>query len=118
MRIANISLSTTELEANKRFYADVLGVPVRGEHERMVVFEGNLVIDAAHGNPPTTGAHVMLVDDDLDAVADRLAAASVACRRNPWGSLSLTDPDGRMVEVMSTEAWDRAVAASQAASSS
>jgi catechol 2,3-dioxygenase-like lactoylglutathione lyase family enzyme len=113
MRVANISLSTNDLEANHRFYAEALGVPVLGVHERMVVFEGNLVIDAAHGNPPTTGAHVMLVADDLDAVAGRLAEASVPCRRNPWGSLSLSDPDGRMVEVMSTEAWDRAVSASR-----
>ena len=111
MRVANISLSTQDLDANRRFYAEVLGVPLAGEHERMVVFEGNLVIDAAHGNPTTTGVHVMLVADDLDAVAERLAAASVSCRRTPWGSLSLSDPDGRMVEVMSTAAWDRAVAA-------
>lgn len=111
MRVANISLSTKDLNANRRFYAEALGVPVRGEHEGMIVFEGNLVIDAAHGNPPTVGAHVMLVADDLDEVADRLAAASVACRRTPWGSLSLSDPDGRMVEVMSRTAWDRAVAA-------
>lgn len=112
MRVANISLSTSDLDANRRFYADVLGVPVAGDHEKMVVFEGNLVIDAAHGNPPTTGAHVMLVADELDAVADRLAAAEVTFRRTPWGTLSLCDPDSRMVEVMSTAAWDRAVASS------
>ena len=111
MRIGNISLSTQDLAANRRFYAEALGVPVRGDHGQMVVFEGNLVIDAAHGNPPTTGAHVMLVADDLDEVADRLSAADVACKRTGWGTLWLSDPDGRMVEVMSSEAWDRALAA-------
>jgi catechol 2,3-dioxygenase-like lactoylglutathione lyase family enzyme len=113
MRIANISLSTNDLDANRRFYAEVLGVPMLAAHERMAVFEGNLVIDAAHGNPTTTGAHVMLVADDLDDVAGRLEGASVPCKRTSWGSLSLSDPDGRMVEVMSTEAWDRAVAANR-----
>jgi catechol 2,3-dioxygenase-like lactoylglutathione lyase family enzyme len=76
MRVANISLSTNDLEANHRFYAEALGVPVLGVHERMVVFEGNLVIDAAHGNPPTTGAHVMLVADDLDAVSNMIGGYS------------------------------------------
>ena len=110
MRIANISLSTSDLAANRRFYAEVLGVPVVGDREKMAVFEGNLVIDAAHGNPPTTGAHVMLVADDLDAIAGRLTGAGVEFHRTPWGTLSLCDPDSRMVEVMSTDAWDRAVA--------
>lgn len=111
MRVANISLSTNDLGANRRFYAEALGVGVVGDHDKMVVFEGNLVIDAAHGNPPTTGAHVMLVADDLDEVFARLSAASVPARRTAWGTLSLSDPDGRMVEVMSSEAWARAVAA-------
>jgi catechol 2,3-dioxygenase-like lactoylglutathione lyase family enzyme len=113
MRIANISLSTSDLAANRRFYGEVLGVPIAGDHERMAVFEGNLVIDAAHGNPPTTGAHVMLVADDLDAIAHRLGGASVAFRRTPWATLSLCDPDSRMVEIMSTAAWDRAVASNK-----
>lgn len=107
MRVANISLSTRDLDANRRFYVDVLGVGVVGDHGSMVVFDGNLVIDAAHGNPPTTGAHVMLVADDLEAAATRLREASVECRATEWGTLSLSDPDGRMVEVMSREAWDR-----------
>ena len=111
MRIANISLSTRDLDANRQFYVEALGLGVLGDHGKMVVFEGNLVIDAAHGNPPTEGAHVMLVTDDLDAASERLRGAGVECRRTPWGTLSLHDPDGRMVEVMSSEAWDRAVAA-------
>lgn len=111
MRIGNISLSTRDLAANRRFYAEALGVPVLADHELMVVFEGHLVLDAAHGNPPTEGAHVMLVADDLDAVADRLAVSDVACKRTDWGTLWMTDPDGRMVEVMSSDAWEGALAA-------
>ena len=113
MRIGNISLSTHDLAANRRFYAEVLGVPVLADHQQMVVFEGHLVIDAAHGNPPTEGAHVMLIADDLDETAARLAEADVAPKRTAWGTLWLTDPDGRMVEVMSSQAWERALAASR-----
>lgn len=113
MRIGNISLSTCDLAANRRFYADVLGVPVIADYDQMLVFEGNLVIDAAHGNPPTEGAHVMLVADDLDEVAQRLATNDLACKLTDWGTLWLADPDGRMVEVMSSEAWEGALAGSR-----
>lgn len=105
MKVGNISLSTQDLEANRSFYVGWLGVPVKGEHERMLVLEGNLVIDAAHGNPATTGAHIMLVADDLGALARRATELGIACRETTWGTLSACDPDGRMVEVMAQSRW-------------
>ena len=104
-KVGNISLSTNDLEANRAFYVDWLGLPVRGDHGQMLVLEGHLVIDAAHGNPPTTGAHVMLVADDLDGLVARASERDITCKRTPWGTLSTTDPDGRMVEVMAAEKW-------------
>ena len=107
VKVGNISLSTQDLDANRAFYVDWLELPVRGEHDGMLVLEGHLVIDAAHGNPPTTGAHVMLVAEDLDALAARATERGVSCKRTPWGTLSTNDPDGRMVEVMEAEAWGK-----------
>jgi len=106
MQIANISLSTQNIAANRRFYVDFLGLGVRGDDGKMLVLEGNLVIDSAHGNPTTTGAHIMLLADDLGAVSNRAREFGYACAKNPWGNLSMSDPDGRMLEVMSREDWD------------
>lgn len=71
MQIANISLSTQDLESNRKFYVDFLELGVRGNDGKMLVLEGNLVIDSAHGNSTTTQAHIMVLADDLDAVEKR-----------------------------------------------
>ena len=105
MQIANISLSTQDLAANRRFYVDFLGIGVKGDDGKMLVLEGNLVIDSAHGNPTTTGAHIMVLADDLDPVSSRAVEFGYPCSKSPWGNLSMKDPDGRMVEVMSREKW-------------
>ncbi len=110
MEIANVSLSTQDIEANRRFYVEFLQVGLRGDDGKMLALEGKLVIDAAHGNPTTVaGAHIMLVADDLDAVASRANEFGYACSTTSWGNLWMKDPDERMVEVMSRSAWDAAV---------
>ena len=106
MQVANISLSTQDIASNRRFYVDFLGLQLKGDDSKMLMFEGNLVIDAAHGNPTTTGTHIMLLDDDLEVVAGRAANFGFQCSKNPWGNLSMRDPDGRMVEVMRLQDWN------------
>ena len=103
--VANISLGTQDVGPNRRFYVEFLGIEVRSDDGKMLVLDGNLLIDAAHPHPTTTWAHIMLLNDDLDALAQRAAEFGYPCKKHPWGTLGFHDPDGRMVEVMAESAW-------------
>ena len=104
-QVANISLGTQDVGPNRRFYVEFLELEVREDDGKMLVLEGNLLIDGGHPNPTTTWAHIMLLSDDLDALEKRAAEFGYACKKHQWGSLGFSDPDGRMVEVMRESAW-------------
>lgn len=110
MRIAKVTLNTTDIAANRRFYVEFLGLKLLGEHKgAMLAFEGNLNFDSGHGNPPTTSAHIMLLWEDLEALKQRAADFGYPLIwENAWGAPALMfhDPDGRMVEVMKTSHWE------------
>ena len=103
--VANISLGTQDVAPNRRFYVDLLGIGVRSDSEKMLVLDGNLLIDGAHPHPTTTWAHIMLLNEDLEGLEARAAEFDYTVRKTEWGTLTFKDPDGRMVEVMRLSAW-------------
>lgn len=119
MRLSALELWCKDLDASARFYRDVIGVPVSysephepenvPHHEAMFgSFDDDtyvfFVLYAAEAEP-TTGAHIGLRVDDLDAVHARAVASGVPVEKPPAPSVfggrgaRYRDPDGNHVGV-------------------
>lgn len=118
--ISAISLFVDDLEAAKRFYQEVFGLPITFEDDASAVFDfGNTIIDLLK----TTAAH-KLIDpavvasreagsrlqltitvDDVDAMCAELTAHGVELLNGPmdrpWGirTASFRDPGGHIWEI-------------------
>lgn len=108
--VAEIALFTDDVEAAKRFYADLLGTSPVAEWPGGALFaagEAKLLVHeraAAMETGPPNEDHFAFAVDDLDAACDELrrngTAFLVEPRAYPWGrSAYLRDPDGRLVEL-------------------
>jgi catechol 2,3-dioxygenase-like lactoylglutathione lyase family enzyme len=107
MKIAKVTLNTNDIEANRRFYLEFMGLKLLGDHGgRMLVLDGNLNIDSGHGNPPTTSAHIMLLADDPQQLKSRGEQFGYPVAWEQETSVMFKDPDGRLVEVMATSRWE------------
>ena len=110
-------LYVRDIEASIAFYRDVIGVPFKfrqatyaefaTEGTKFALFEQSAVQDLI-GRPVTEGGptgEVAFVVNDVDAEAERLAAADVRILSpptdRPWGhrTLYVSDPDGHVVEL-------------------
>ncbi len=118
--IGAITLFVEDLDAARRFYGQVFGLPVKFEDDDSVVFDfGNTII-----NLPKTTAAVELIEpavvasretgsrlqftievDDVDAMCAELAGRGVELLNGPmdrpWGvrTASFTDPGGHIWEI-------------------
>jgi lactoylglutathione lyase len=115
-RIGYVILYVGDLDASVAFYRDVLGLPYkftdagyaefRTTGTRFALYERRRA-EWLTGRPVTPGpaAEVVLLVDDVDAEADRLAALGTEILSGPadrpWGhrTLHLADPDGFVVEL-------------------
>ncbi|MFE9702729.1 VOC family protein [Streptomyces sp. NPDC005930] len=118
--ISAITLFTEDLDATKRFYREVFGLPVAYENDNSAVFEfGNTIINLlktsaapeliapAHVAPADTGSRVQLTLPvaDVDAMCKELAARGVTLLNGPvdrpWGirTASFRDPGGHIWEI-------------------
>ena len=118
--IAAITLFVEDLEAARRFYEDVFGLPVSYADENSTVFTFgdtmvNLLsasrapglVDPAAVAPVDAGVRfqVTLRVDDADAVCDELAKRGVELLNGPldraWGvrTASFRDPGGHIWEI-------------------
>ncbi len=115
-RIGYIILYVADLGASIGFYRDVLGLPYRftdaGYAEfdtagtRFALYERHRA-EWLTGQPVTPGpaAEIVLVVDDVDAHARRLASQGVLVLSGPadrpWGhrTVHIADPDGFVVEL-------------------
>ncbi|MFE7159002.1 VOC family protein [Streptomyces sp. NPDC057636] len=118
--ISAITLFVDELDATKRFYREVFGLPVAFENDNSAVFEfGNTIINLLK----TTAAHELIEParvaqadagsrlqltlpvDDVDAMCKELAARGVTLLNGPmdrpWGirTASFRDPGGHIWEI-------------------
>jgi catechol 2,3-dioxygenase-like lactoylglutathione lyase family enzyme len=118
--IEAITLFVADVEAAKRFYGEVFGLPVAFEDEHSAVFDfGNTVInllvateapsliEPARVAVPEAGSRFQFTIgvDDVDATCAELARRGVTLLNGPmdrpWGirTASFTDPDGHIWEI-------------------
>ena len=118
--IGAITLFVEDLDAAKRFYRDVFGLPVTFEDDASAVFSfGNTIINLLKATEapeliaPATVAHreagsrfqVTVEVDDVDEVCAELATRGVALLNGPmdrpWGvrTACFRDPDGHIWEI-------------------
>ena len=118
--ISAITLFVEDLEATKRFYSEVFGLPIRYEDDASAVFDfGNTLINllrATEAPDLIAPASVAIRDvgsrfqltidvDDVDAVCAELAARGVELLNGPmdrpWGirTASFRDPGGHIWEI-------------------
>jgi catechol 2,3-dioxygenase-like lactoylglutathione lyase family enzyme len=118
--ISAITLFVEDLEATKRFYREVFGLPVTFEDGNSAVFGfGSTVInllraaaaceliDPAQVADPSAGSRFQLTlpVDDVDAICKDLAARGVTLLNGPmdrpWGirTASFRDPGGYIWEI-------------------
>ncbi|HEX2090589.1 MAG TPA: VOC family protein [Actinomycetota bacterium] len=112
-----VILYVRDMEASIAFYRDVIGLSFKfrqstyaefaTEGTKFALFERSAVPDLI-GRPVTEGGptgEVAFVVDDVNAEAERLAAAGVRILTpptdRPWGhrTLYVLDPDGHVVEL-------------------
>ncbi|MER7196393.1 VOC family protein [Streptomyces sp. CB01635] len=118
--ISAITLFVEDLDATKRFYREVFGLPVAFENDNSAVFEfGNTVInllkttaapdliEPARVAQADAGSRFQLTlpVDDVDAKCKELAARGVTLLNGPmdrpWGirTASFRDPGGHIWEI-------------------
>jgi catechol 2,3-dioxygenase-like lactoylglutathione lyase family enzyme len=118
--ISAITLFVEDLEAAKRFYQEVFGLPITYEDDASAVFDfGNTIINllttsAAHEliapaevGMRETGSRLQLTItvDDVDAMCEELAKRGVELLNGPvdrpWGirTASFRDPGGHIWEI-------------------
>ncbi|MER5757467.1 VOC family protein [Streptomyces sp. NPDC002088] len=118
--VGAITLFVEDLEATKRFYREVFGLPVTFEDDNSAVFGfGNTLInllrttaayeliDPARVASPDSGSRLQLTlpVDDVDAMCKELAARGVTLLNGPmdrpWGirTASFRDPGGHIWEI-------------------
>ncbi|MBL1287444.1 VOC family protein [Streptomyces sp. For3] len=115
-----ITLFVDDLDATKRFYREVFGLPVAFEDDNSAVFEfGNTLINLLRTTAATAvieparvaeadaGSRLQLTlpVDDVDAMCKELAARGVTLLNGPmdrpWGirTASFRDPGGHIWEI-------------------
>ncbi|MDA5147273.1 VOC family protein [Streptomyces sp. AD681] len=118
--ISAITLFTEDLDATKRFYREVFGLPVAFENDNSAVFEfGSTVINLldttaapelvapARVARPDAGSRLQLTlpVDDVDAMCKELTDRGVTLLNGPmdrpWGirTASFRDPGGHIWEI-------------------
>jgi catechol 2,3-dioxygenase-like lactoylglutathione lyase family enzyme len=118
--IAAITLFMEDLEAAKRFYENVFGLPVVYEDENSAVFkfgetlvnllrssEAPSLVAPAHVAPADAGVRFQftLEVEDVDAMCDQLKSRGVELLNGPmdrpWGirTASFRDPGGHIWEI-------------------
>ncbi|WP_329579866.1 VOC family protein [Streptomyces sp. NBC_01361] len=118
--ISAITLFVEDLDATKRFYREVFGLPVAFENDNSAVFEfGNTIInllkttaapeliEPARVAQADAGSRLQLTlrVDDVDAMCKELAARGVTLLNGPmdrpWGirTASFRDPGGHIWEI-------------------
>jgi len=114
-RLGYVILYVEDLEASVAFYRDVVGLPYKftdagyaefgTDGTRFALYERRRA-EWLTGRTVTPGpaAEIVLIVEDVDAYADRLASLGVSVLSGPadrpWGhrTLHIADPDGFIVE--------------------
>ena len=111
-RLSVVYLYVADLDRSLEFYRDLLGLPLEADADDPYWVEATLsggtrfALHAAGASimPQVPGTmRVNFEVDDIDAAAERLAAAGVRIgqiEREPWGQMvEVFDPDGYAIEL-------------------
>ena len=122
-RLTFVALSVSDLPASRRFYRDVVGIPLHdashdahlddpwygGEHAACTWTDGAFMHFALYParlpeRPVSTGAQIGFHVDRFDEVYDRVVTEGVHVvqtpRDEPWGRTArFLDPDGNIVSI-------------------
>jgi lactoylglutathione lyase len=101
--LAYVSLYADDLQASRRFYGDLLGLPVVDEGDWGLVLRAGPVDVFVHSRGDAPTQHVEMTFDvrDVDAAIDTLRAAGVPVVDEPadreWSDRdgAVADPDGK-----------------------
>ena len=107
IKLHEIELNANDPEASKRFYHDVLGIPINVDQEGLKCFDSGwpgLDVDASVHFPGKVSISFLV--DDIDAFAKELRSKGIAVDDPDDSHLgmrafALEDPDGHRVEIQS-----------------
>jgi catechol 2,3-dioxygenase-like lactoylglutathione lyase family enzyme len=107
IKLHEIELNASDPEASKRFYSQILGLPVNVDQAGLKCFDSgwpSLDLDVSVHFPGKVSISFLV--EDLDAFADELRAKGVAVDDPTESHLgmrafALEDPDGHRVEIQS-----------------
>jgi catechol 2,3-dioxygenase-like lactoylglutathione lyase family enzyme len=111
-KLVQVALATRDPERSKRFYRDVLGLPLLFEVPNMTFYQmGDLRLLVGVEPSMTPGGSVLYVDaPDIDTLGDgleqrgvRFSGAATVVQRTEKGELKLRefkDPDGNPLALM------------------
>jgi predicted enzyme related to lactoylglutathione lyase len=109
-----VYLYVKDIERGKRFYRDVLGLTLEGDHDWVETTLPGGVRFALHlwhegsAEPSSSGVNVDFEVPDIDAAAERLRDAGVEIgeiHREPFGSFfTFVDPEGYRLELFQPRA--------------
>jgi lactoylglutathione lyase len=103
--LRSVSLFASDVQASRRFYRDLLGLPVLTDEEWGVVLQTGTVQLFLHprGDQDQRGVELVFDVDDVDEVVTDLRSHGVTVVDEPgdreWGDrdASVADPDGNSV---------------------
>lgn len=109
VKLSYVTLFVQDFAACRRFYAELLGLPIETETPNFVLFAppggARLGLHRARGDHVTRGADLHFEMADVDAAYDELKAKGAPFKREPvnapWGHrvATLEDPAGNHVEI-------------------
>ena len=107
IKLHEIELNANDPEASKRFYHDVLGIPINVDQEGLKCFDSGwpgLDVDASVHFPGKVSISFLV--DDIDAFAKELRSKGIVVDDPDDSHLgmrafALEDPDGHRVEIQS-----------------
>lgn len=122
LKMRYVILYVTDTEKSKRFYKDILGLKVRGEHGTYIEFETGstiLAINTRQSVNEITGLEIPNIDssqtfelgfvvNDVKETIENLRKQDVQILvepiEKPWGQVVayVADPDGHYIEICSS----------------
>lgn len=107
IKLHEIELNSTNVESNKEFYNNLLGLPLNVDNENIKVFQSGFQgLDLNISNHFSNKLSISFLVDDIEEFAKYLIEKGINISEIKDAHLglrtfTLTDPDGRRIEIQS-----------------